>query len=59
MNKNGVYIKTTGYEIFHFIIVLSRLADSTKSKRIVIFRRKTTSTCNFENGVFIYVHEKR
>lgn len=53
-----VHIKTTWHKKFHFTIVLSCLADGTKLKAMVIFRRKTILKWSFPNSVFIYVHEK-
>ncbi|GFX66183.1 pogo transposable element with KRAB domain [Trichonephila clavipes] len=53
-----IHIKTTGHEKSHFTVVLSCLADGTKLKPMVIFKRKTVPKSNFPKGVFIHVHEK-
>ncbi|GFU76721.1 pogo transposable element with KRAB domain [Trichonephila clavipes] len=53
-----IHINTTGHEKSHFIVVLSCLADGTKLKPMVIFKRKTVPKSNFPKGVFIHVHEK-
>lgn len=53
-----VNVKTTGHEKSHFTVVLSCLADGTKLKPMIIFKRKTMPKGNFPRGVFIHVHEK-
>lgn len=53
-----VHIKTTGHEKSRFTVVLSCLADGTKLKPMVIFKRKTMPKCNFPKDIFIHVHEK-
>lgn len=53
-----VPFKTTGHEKSHFTVVLSCLANGTKLRPMVIFKRKTMPNGNFPNGVFIHVHEK-
>ncbi|GFS57486.1 pogo transposable element with KRAB domain [Trichonephila clavipes] len=53
-----IHIKTTGHEKSHFTVVLSCLADGTKLKPMVIFKRKTVPKSNFPKDVFIHVHEK-
>ncbi|GFW02351.1 pogo transposable element with KRAB domain [Trichonephila clavipes] len=53
-----IHIKITGHEKSHFAVVLSCLADDTKLKPMVIFKRKTVLKSNFPKVVFIHVEEK-
>ncbi|GFT92182.1 pogo transposable element with KRAB domain [Trichonephila clavipes] len=64
IDMNGtkmIPIKTTGHEKSHFTVVLSCLADGTKLKTMVIFKRKTVLKSNFsegwmaENGVKLWI----
>ncbi|GFY16284.1 HTH CENPB-type domain-containing protein [Trichonephila clavipes] len=54
-------IKTTGHEKSHFTVVLSCLADDTKLKPTVIFKRKTVTKSNFPKdgtaGDYLFVEE--
>ncbi|GFW89476.1 pogo transposable element with KRAB domain [Trichonephila clavipes] len=43
----SIHIKSTGHEKSHLTVVLSCLADGTKLKPIVIFKRKTVPKSNF------------
>lgn len=54
----SVPFKTTGHEKCHFTAVLSCLADGTKLKPMIIFKRKTMPTGNFPTGVLVHVHAK-
>ncbi|GFU60735.1 pogo transposable element with KRAB domain [Trichonephila clavipes] len=47
-----IHIKTTGHEKSHFTDVLSCLADGTKLKPIVIFKRKTVPKIQFPERCF-------
>ena len=46
-----VLLKTTGHEKTRFTVVLACLADGTKLKPMVIFKRKTMPKDNFPTGV--------
>ncbi|GFT45769.1 HTH CENPB-type domain-containing protein [Trichonephila clavipes] len=53
MNMKGtkaIHIKTTGHEKSPFTVVTSCLADGTKLKPMVIFKRKTVPKSNFPKG---------
>lgn len=52
-----VLVKSTGHEKTKFTVVLSCLADGTKLKPMVIFKRKTMPKIKFSAGVFVHVHE--
>lgn len=56
--KKTILIKSTGHEKTKFTVVLSCLADGTKLKPMVIFKRKTMPKIKFPPGVFVHVHEK-
>ena len=51
-----VLVKTTGHEKSRFTIVLACIADGTKLKPMVFFKRKTMLKGNFPGGVVIRVH---
>ena len=53
-----ISIKTTGHEKQHFTVVLACLADRTKLKPMVIFKRKTMPKDKFPSGVLVKVQEK-
>lgn len=53
-----VQIRTTGHEKTHFTTVLTCMADGTKLKPMVIFKRKTAPKEKFPAGVVIHVHPK-
>ena len=57
VNKT-IGIKTTGHEKQHFTVVLACLADGTKLKPMVIFKRKTMPKDKFPSGVLVKVQEK-
>ncbi|GFW84011.1 pogo transposable element with KRAB domain [Trichonephila clavipes] len=54
----SIHIKTTEHEKSYFTGVLSCLADGTKLKPMVIFKRKTVPKSYFPKGVFLPGHEK-
>ena len=54
----SVLIKTTGHEKTRFTVVLTCMADGTKLKPMVIFKRKTIPKVKFPTGVFVHVHPK-
>ena len=51
-----VLVKTTGHEKSRFTVVLTCMADGTKLKPMVMFKRKTMPKGNFAAGVVIHVH---
>ncbi|KFD50651.1 hypothetical protein M513_08458, partial [Trichuris suis] len=53
----SVLLRSTGHEKTRFIVVLSCLADGTKLKPMVIFKRKRDPTVRFPCGVFVHFHE--
>ena len=53
-----VLLKTTGHEKTRFTVVLACLADGTKLKPMVIFKRKTMPKDNFPTGVVVHNHPK-
>lgn len=53
-----VMIKTTGNEKNHFTVILSCLADGTKLKPMIIFKRKTMPKETIPPQVLVHVHEK-
>jgi len=57
--KHTVQIRTTGHENTHFTAVLSCMADGTKLKPMVIFKRKRIPKGEkFLPGVVIHCHPK-
>lgn len=56
---NTILIKTVGHEKTRFIVVLACMADSTKLKPLVIFKRKTLPKgVKFQPAVFLQAHPK-
>ena len=53
-----VQVRGTGHEKSRFTVVLLCMADGTKLKPMVIFKRKTKPKINFPSGVFVHFHEK-
>ena len=53
-----VSVKTSGGEKSHFTVVLSCLADGTKLKPAVVFKRKTMPKEKLPSGIQVYVQEK-
>ena len=53
-----VLVNTTGHEKLPFTVVLACLADGTKLKPMVIFKRKTLPKKNFPPGVLVHCHPK-
>ena len=61
VNKAGaktVYMKTSGHEKVRFTTVLVCMADGTKLKPMVIFKRKTMPKDKFPRGIVVHVHPK-
>ena len=61
VNSKGsktVLIKTTGHEKTRFTVVLACMADGTKLKPMVVFKRKTMPKLKFPAGVIVHVHPK-
>ena len=59
VGEKSVMIKTTGHERTHFTAVLSCLADGTKLRPVVIFKRKTLpKTAKFPSGIIVKAHPK-
>lgn len=52
-----ILVKTTGHEKTHFTVVLSCMADGTKLKPMIIFKRKTMPKVKFPAGVYVHMHE--
>uniref|UniRef100_A0A5S6QHM3 DDE-1 domain-containing protein n=1 Tax=Trichuris muris TaxID=70415 RepID=A0A5S6QHM3_TRIMR len=53
----SVVVRSTGHEKTRFTVVLSCLADGTKLKPMVIFKRKRKPKNTFPPGVFVHYHE--
>lgn len=53
-----VQVRSTGHEKTRFTVVLTCMADGTKLKPMVIFKRKTTPKIKFPTGIFVHFHEK-
>ena len=61
VNEKGaktVLVNTTGHEKSRFTVVLACMADGTKLKPMVIFKRKTLPKENFPPGVLVHCHPK-
>ena len=58
VGEKTILIKTTGNEKNHFTVVLCCLADGTKLKPMIIFKRKTMPKEDIPPGVLVHVHEK-
>ena len=61
VNKIGektVLVKTTGHEKAKYTVALGCMADGTKLKPIVIFKRKTMPKEKFPKGVLVHVHQR-
>ena len=56
--EKTVRIKTTGHEKSNFTIVLAQMADGTKLKPMVIFKRKTMPKETIPTGILVHVHPK-
>ena len=52
-----VLARTTGYKGNHFTVVLTCMADGTKLKPMVIFKRKTTPKEGCQ-GIVVHIHPK-
>ena len=58
VGNKTIIIKTTGHEKKHLTVVLACLADETKLKPMVIFKRTTMPKDKFPSGVLVKVQEK-
>ena len=57
--EKTVLIKTAGHEKTHFTVVLACMADGSKLKPTVIFKRKTLpKDAKFSSGVCVRAHSK-
>lgn len=56
--QKSVLVKTTGHEKSRFTVVLSCLADGTKLKPMIIFKRKTLPKGKFPAFAVIHCHPK-
>ena len=56
--KNTVNIKTKGSDKAHFTTILACLADGTKLKPAVVFKRKTMPKEKLPSNISVYVQEK-
>lgn len=56
---NTILIKTVGHEKTRFTVVLACMADGTKLKPLVIFKRKTLlKGVKFQPAAFLQAHPK-
>ena len=61
LNNKGdktITIKTTGHEKDHFTVVLACLADGTRLKPMVIFKRKRMPKDPIPAGIVLHYHER-
>ena len=59
VGEKTIMVKTTGHEKTHFTVVLSCMADGTRLKPVVIFKRKTLPKgAKFPHGVVVKAHPK-
>lgn len=59
IGERTIMMKTTGHEKTHFTVVLSCMADGTRLKPVVIFKRKTLPKgAKFPTGVVVKAHPK-
>ena len=59
VGSKTIMIKTTGHEKTHFTVVLACMADGTKLKPVIIFKRKTLPKgAKFPSGVIVQAHPK-
>lgn len=57
--EKTVLVKTTGHEKTHFTVVLACMADGTKLKPLIIFKRKTLpKNAKFPIGVIVRAQQK-
>ena len=56
--KNTVNVKTTGSDKAHFTTIFACLADRTKLKPAVVFKRKTMPKEKLPSNISVYVQEK-
>ena len=56
--NTSVSIKTTGSEKSHFTVILSCMADGTKLKPAVVFKRKTMQKEKFPSDILVMVQTK-
>ncbi|KFD72355.1 hypothetical protein M514_15628 [Trichuris suis] len=53
----SVVVKSSGHEKTRFTVALACLADGTKLKPMVIFKRKKKPNVAFPSGVFVHFHK--
>ena len=58
IGKKTVLVKTTGHKKAKYTVALGCMADGTKLKPMVIFKRKTMPKEKFPKGVLVHVHPK-
>uniref|UniRef100_A0A8C8VPE3 HTH CENPB-type domain-containing protein n=1 Tax=Pelusios castaneus TaxID=367368 RepID=A0A8C8VPE3_9SAUR len=59
IGEKTVFVRSTGNEKNHFTVVLSCLANGTKLRPVIIFKRKTLpKNVKLPSGVIVRVHEK-
>jgi len=56
--RKTIFVKTTGNDKTRFTVILTCMADSTKLKPMIIFKRKLMPKIKFPLEVFVHVHEK-
>lgn len=58
IGEKTISVKTSGNEKSHFTVILSCMADGTKLKPAVVFKRKTIPKESFPSGICVYVQPK-
>ena len=53
-----ILVKTTGNEKYRFTVVLACMADGTRLKPMIVFKRKTIPKVIFPAGLVIHAHPK-
>ena len=56
--KTSISVKTSGAEKSHFTVILSCMADGSKLKPVVVFKRKTMPKEKLPSGLLVLVQEK-
>ena len=56
--KKTIFVKTKGNDKTRFTVILTCIADGTKLKPMIIFKRKLMPKIKFPLEVFVHVHEK-
>ena len=56
--RKTIFVKTTGNDKTRFTVILTCMADGTKLKPMIIFKRKLMAKIKFPLEVCVHVHEK-